>query len=78
MAALKRLQLERETKHGVEVLMEPGAEDGPGIGIYVEDCDEGGMRIEEPDLDESEWIYGQTRSQFRPVPTAMPPPLACA
>lgn len=78
MTALKKLQLERESKHGLEVLMEPGAEDGPGIGIYVEDCDEDQEQIEEPELDEPEWIYGQTRTQFRPVRTAMPPLTACA
>lgn len=76
MNALRRLQIERDTHHGVEVLIEPEAEDGPGIGIYVEDCDEGEAPADERELDESEWVYGQTRTQYRPVPAALPPPTA--
>lgn len=73
MNALKKLQLERETHHGVEVLMEPEAEGGPGIGIYVEDCGSGLPEIQEAEPDEAEWVYGQPRPQFRPIPTALPP-----
>lgn len=73
MHALKRLKLERESHHGVEVLVDPEAEGGPGIGIYVEDCDEGLPDADEHEPDESEWVYGHARPQFRPVPTALPP-----
>lgn len=76
VVALRKLQLQRESKRSsIEVLVEP--EDGPGIGIYVEDCDadvndDDDIRMEE---DEDLWVYGQPppRSQFRPMPTALPP-----
>jgi calcipressin-2 len=69
MAALKQLQIEREGKSGVEMLIEP--EDGIGIAIYVEDCDSNESQPDAPELEESEWVYGQTRAQFRPAPASM-------
>lgn len=71
MAALHKLQLEREGKGGIEVLIEP--ENGSGIGVYVEDCDEG---VEKDVGEVEEWPYGQLPSYYihsRPMPTAMPP-----
>lgn len=72
MAALHKLQLEREGKSGPEVLIEPG--EGSGIGVYVEDCDvdEDRKVVEEVE----EWPFGQPppyRMTSRPMPTAMPP-----
>ncbi|KAJ3531299.1 hypothetical protein NM688_g7593 [Phlebia brevispora] len=53
MAALRKLQLEQEGKGGIEVLIKP--EDASGIGIYVEDCDDGFDK----DVGEvEEWPYG--------------------
>lgn len=71
--ALRKLQLQRESKrNSVEVLIEP--EDGPGIGIYVEDCD-ADTNDDAMEEDEENWVYGQPspRMQFRPIPTALPP-----
>lgn len=72
MAALRKLQLQREGHTGIEVLIKP--EDGSGIGVYVEDCDEDEDR---PDVGEvEEWPYGQPppyQITARPMPTAMPP-----
>ncbi|CAL1703268.1 unnamed protein product [Somion occarium] len=68
--ALRKLQLQRESKHGIEVLIEP--DDGPGIGIYVEDCD----AMEETEPSEDDWVYGEpppSRLQYKPIPTALPP-----
>ena len=72
MAALHKLQLEREGKSGPEVLVEPG--EGSGIGIYVEDCDEDEDRKVVDEVEE--WPFGQplpSRMTSRPMPTAMPP-----
>lgn len=80
MAALRKLQIER-SHGGVEVLVHPDSEDGPGIGIYVEDCDGGDEPQQEEQPEESMWVYGQSRPQrgatsrppVRPPPASMPP-----
>ena len=72
IAALRRLQLEREGKSMIEVLIPP--EDGTGIGVYVEDCDDG---VDKGDFGEvEEWPFTQLSSErihHKPLPTAMPP-----
>ena len=68
IAALRKLQL-ATTGPRVEVLLEP--EDGAGISVCVEDCD---AMME--DGEEYDWAYGEdnpARSQWRSMPTAMPP-----
>ncbi|EKM56089.1 uncharacterized protein PHACADRAFT_257155 [Phanerochaete carnosa HHB-10118-sp] len=77
IAALKKLQVEREDKSSAEMLIEH--ENDEGIAIFVEDCDAdvGDQTAEQPpEDDETEWIYGQTRRQFKPAPAALPPPTA--
>lgn len=69
--ALRKLQLQTHATQGVEVLLEP--EDGVGISVFVEDCDEGeGSRP----LEDEDWVYGETspaRQRWCPLPTSMPP-----
>ncbi|KAI0078978.1 Calcipressin, partial [Panus rudis PR-1116 ss-1] len=72
-AALRKLQLQREGHSGLEVLIEPDEEDGPGIGVYVEDVDAVNAGSEPM---EEDWVYGEPspyRSQWKPLRTAMPP-----
>lgn len=72
IAALRKLQIEREGKGGIEVLIKP--EDGTGIGVYVEDCDEGSEREDFGEIEECP--YGQIPTSIlraKPIPTAMPP-----
>lgn len=74
MVALQKLQIqerEREGGRGLEILLNP--DDGSGVGVYVEDCGSGGS--EGFDLDDDDWVYGETapaRGKWKPV-TAMPP-----
>ncbi|KAJ3487080.1 hypothetical protein NLI96_g3778 [Meripilus lineatus] len=70
--ALQKLHLAQQEKGSIEVLIAP--EEGPGIGIYVEDCD-GAPEIEVSGAEEQEWFYGQpsARPPWRPCPTALPP-----
>ncbi|KAI0085955.1 Calcipressin-domain-containing protein [Irpex rosettiformis] len=78
IAALKKLQLQREApgQHGIEVLIEP--EDGGGIRICVEDC--GGdipATLDEAEEGEQRFynlgLISKAKLQFKPAPTAMPP-----
>lgn len=85
--ALRQLQFSQERQHdssspGVSVLIDP--EEGPGVGIYVEDCDEesptSGQSDDSSGWDSQSyqgerWFYANnySRSQFVPAPTAMPP-----
>lgn len=78
IAALTKLQLQREApgQHGVEVLVE--AEEGVGISICVEDCGGGDLPTPPEVVEGHRWSYGlgaiaQAKSQFKPVPTALPP-----
>ncbi|KAI0689820.1 Calcipressin [Cytidiella melzeri] len=80
ITALKKLQIQREASghKGVEVLVEP--EEGAGIRICVEDC---GGDIPTPHEEEStdKWslgLGGSIKSQFKPIPTALPPILNAA
>ena len=68
IAALRRLQVEQDGPIVVET------ENDEGITIFVEDCDPTAPQVEVPDEDEEEWIYGQTRRQYKPTPAALPPP----
>ncbi|GJE88072.1 Calcipressin [Phanerochaete sordida] len=70
ISALKRLQVEREGPVVIET------ENDEGITIFVEDCDGGDDPSSESSSedDESEWVYGQTRRQYKPTPAALPPP----
>ncbi|KAL5490648.1 hypothetical protein ACEPAI_5482 [Sanghuangporus weigelae] len=84
ITALRRLQISQENEEkgssaGVSVLIEP--EDGPGVGVYVEDCgdpDEGsdGSDSETRFADEG-WFYGQSsgyqNQRFAPASTMRPP-----
>lgn len=75
--ALKKLQIERESKSGVEMLIEP--ENAEGITIFVEDCDADAndeSSEQSGEDDEEEWVYGQSRLQFKPIPAARPLPTA--
>lgn len=78
IAALKQLEIERESKAGVEVLIEPDNDEG--ITIFVEDCDADAndeASDQSSEDDDSEWVYGQTRRQFiKPAPVARLPPTA--
>ena len=80
MHALQRLHLARQEKGSIEVLIPP--EEGPGIGIYVEDCDGApDIQVSGADSEEHEWSYGQhslPSNPWRPlpVPTALPPMIA--
>lgn len=80
--ALRRLQfshVEGSSSVGpsVSVLIEP--EEGPGVGVYVEDCgDEDWSKTVDDDdpMDQGEgWFYGSPLSQerFVPMPTMRPP-----
>lgn len=73
IAALKRLQFEREShgNSGVAVLVEP--EEGVGISICVEDCGDGDGEPEAQD--EGSWAFGlhTPMKTIKPMPTAMPP-----
>jgi hypothetical protein len=77
IAALRELQLrDRRTPGGPELVLDSSddAGDGPGIAVYVEDCDERGEQMRE--VDESEWVYGETnpvRTAWRAPVTARPP-----
>jgi len=68
MSALRKLQIQQEGSSILEMLIHP--DDGPGISIYVEDCD----ALSEPD--ESQWAYGEdppSKLQWKPIPTSLPP-----
>lgn len=68
MAALRKLQIQQEGSSNLEMLID--TEDGPGISIYVEDCDA------DAEPDEEQWVYGQpppSKLQWKPLPTALPP-----
>ena len=59
----------------MSVLVEP--DDGAGVGVYVEDCDQD-MNVDEDNDDDGAhdelWVYGNSRrQQMVPIPTAMPP-----
>ncbi|THG97512.1 hypothetical protein EW026_g4508 [Hermanssonia centrifuga] len=72
MAALRKLQVQQEGKNAIEVLIEP--ENGSGISIYVEDCDDGADEADDDDV--VEWPYGcplPSMAPLRPMPTALPP-----
>lgn len=85
--ALRQLQFSQErqqdtTSPGVSVLIDP--EEGPGVGIYVEDCDEESPTSGQSDDSDSwgtqsyqgeRWFYASSnsRSQFVPAPTSRPP-----
>lgn len=73
--ALQKLHLAQQVKGAIEVLVPP--EEGPGIGIYVEDCD-GAPEIEVSgsEFEDHDWFYDQSsprRTVWRPTPTALPP-----
>ena len=75
IVALKKLKTHEDayTKPSFEQLLDPM--DGPGVGVYVENCDgpEDEFSIE---VTEEEWIYGETapaRQKWRPTPTPLPP-----
>ncbi|KAI5118333.1 hypothetical protein M0805_006615 [Coniferiporia weirii] len=76
--ALRRLQFAQEHEHdpspGLSVLIEP--EEGPGVGIYVEDCGDAEIEqaTDEPYQEEG-WFYGNTYAAQRcaPAPTMRPP-----
>ena len=72
IAALRKLQLSApDSSSRMEILLEP--EDGSGISVYVEDCDRA-----DDEENESDWTYGTdnpSRMRWRPVPTALPPPV---
>ena len=81
--ALRRLQITQENEThqnsaGVSVLIEP--EEGPGVGVYVQDCGDADGS-DESDSDEQyqgeDWFYGQRafgqQSRFLPLHTMRPP-----
>lgn len=70
IAALNRLQVEREGPVVIET------ENEEGITIFVEDCDREAddPQSDHSEDDESEWVYGQTRRQYKPTPAMRPPP----
>ncbi|KAJ4482827.1 Calcipressin-domain-containing protein [Lentinula edodes] len=76
MAALQKLQIQerdREGNQGPEILLHP-EDGGSGVGVYVEDCDNGAAPVD-IEIEDEDWVYGQTapaRSKWKPV-TAMPP-----
>lgn len=77
--ALRRLQFSQEgpSNSSISVLLEP--EEGPGVGVYVEDCgdDEVNSDEEEGRLHQGEgWFYGSygsSKRRFAPIPARMPP-----
>lgn len=77
IVALRKLQIQRESQgHGaVAVLIEP--QEGVGISICVEDCsgDDLPAAQEEPVERWARGLGGSSglKSQFKPVPTALPP-----
>ncbi|KAG7453115.1 Calcipressin [Guyanagaster necrorhizus] len=71
IAALKLLQVQ-ESGPSVEVLIHP---EDSCVGVFVEDCD---RCKSDGNIEEEDWVYGQTapaRTKWRPMVTAMPPPL---
>ena len=84
--ALRRLQISQENEAhpnaaGVSVLIEP--EEGPGVGVYVEDCGNPDVSDDE-DVDDryqgEDWFYGhgykREQQQFMPLHThTMRPPM---
>lgn len=63
---------------GVSVLIEP--EEGPGVGVYVEDCgdedDTSDTGDHDPNYQEEGWFYGESpfgTQRFAPAPTMRPP-----
>lgn len=89
MSALRRLEVsqERERRGGspsISVLIEP--EEGPGVGVYVQDCEDEPPAID-TSLDDGDregvyqgeaWFYGTARARFVPAPTCRPPLAASA
>jgi len=78
IVALKKLKTHEDTyrKPSFEQLLDP--RDGPGVGVYVENCD-GPEDDFSVDIIEEEWIYGETapaRQKWRPIPTSLPPLVA--
>lgn len=74
MVALNKLKIHEDTyrRPSFEQLLDPM--DGPGVGVYVEDCDAPEDGIME--VTEEEWIYGETapaRQKWRPIATSLPP-----
>jgi len=73
IAALRKLQLDAgvAVPGGREMILDP--EDGAGIGVYVEDCDMGGLDDDEWKQD---WAYGEdnpSRTINQYIPTSRPP-----
>lgn len=78
IAALRDLQLRdrRTGPSGPELVLDSSGdgEGGPGITVYVEDCVDEGEQMRE--VEEDEWVYGETnsvRAAWRPPVTARPP-----
>lgn len=85
--ALKRLQFSQgredneggeKTSSGLSVLIEP--EEGPGVGVYVEDCGEPDVSDDDSSDNGEGWFYGAPRatSKFVSMPTMRPPMSATA
>lgn len=77
IVALKKLKTHEEShiRPAFEQLLDPMDMDGPGVGVYVENCDD---PVDEFGLEvtEEEWVYGETapaRQKWGPVPTSLPP-----
>lgn len=75
IAALKKLRTHEEAyrKPSFEQLLDPM--DGPGVGVYVENCDEDEDEFSLEVIDD-EWVYGETapaRQKWQPIPTSLPP-----
>ena len=81
---MRRLQISQEHEEkgntaGVSVLIEP--EEGPGVGVYVEDCGNPDEGSDGSDSDarfaEEGWFYGQPprcqTQRFVPAATMRPP-----
>jgi len=76
VVALKKLKTHEESysKPAFEQLLDPMDMDGPGVGVYVENCgdpDEFGLEVTD-----DEWVYGETapaRQKWEPVRTSLPP-----
>ncbi|THH08697.1 hypothetical protein EW145_g2517 [Phellinidium pouzarii] len=82
ITALRRLQFSQEHDHdhltGLSVLIEP--EEGPGVGVYVEDCGDADVdielhRAEDESYQGEGWFYGNPYAARRiaPAPTMRPP-----
>ncbi|GAW06671.1 calcineurin-binding protein [Lentinula edodes] len=71
MAALQKLQIQerdREGNQGPEILLHP-EDGGSGVGVYVEDCDNGAAPVD-IEIEDEDWVYGQTapaRSKWKPA-----------